>query len=236
MKSPAFLFALLLTPLTTMAVDYDANIGIAKYTGYVDGLWWDSAFSHHVKPVATGIDIGVTENVWQKGHWGIDLREGLIYLGQSHVTAQIPTRKTNTTSGKWVGPDFVGANPANPCSGACTNMSTFTGSGHELGGTLELMPYYITRGIKFSLIGGVFVHRTTFKEDVIGIDAPSGNGFYNTSVATKTGLRFGEIVGLSAQKGNIVIRYQYFKTPGNFAGDYPPPWHGIHLVTIGWRF
>jgi hypothetical protein len=187
---------------------------------------------------APAVDIGITENLWksEKDRWGIDLREGLVYLGQTSINAKVPSHHTNTTSGHWVDPDFVGAKP-DPCSGTCNDLSTFDGSGHEIGATITLQPYWKSRDdIKISLIGGVFLHRTTFNEHVTHLDWSSTSPFYDTDVSTNTGIRFGSVWGVAAQKGHMVVKYQYFSTPGNLAGNYPPPWHGIHMVTIGWSF
>jgi hypothetical protein len=226
---------LLLPAVFSNAANFDANVGISRYMHADDGFWYLSMFDHSLKLTAPAVDIGVSGNVVDYGNSGLDWRVGAVYLGSAKSNAAIPSPFSNTKQGKFVGQDFIGAHPKTPCHGKCTKMSQFDGSGHEFGVTIAAQPYYKYNDYKISGIAGVFIHKSTWSENVKDLYNPDETK-YSTVVETDKKFRFGTVLGASVTKNDFVFKYQYLFMPPNNTGLYPPIWRGAHVVSVGYQF
>lgn len=227
--------------MSAQAVEFDVGLGMSHFVDNVNGLWYVEPFDHSMKMNSLSAELGVTENVWQQRNFGLDLRQAYVYLGEIHTHAMVPTVMSNTRQGAFVGPDFKGAATSNPCYGTCTNMSTFDGAGHDQGLSLTAQPYYIYKDYKFSLIGGAFAHLDQWSENVSNLIGSVSGSPYNLHVENHQGISVGETAGFAIRKGNMTIKYQFYRTPFHAATPsgqdaMPPAWHAIHNVSINWSF
>lgn len=222
------------------ALEFDVGVGVNKYMKGENGLWYVEPFPYDMKMVSPALDIGVTQNILDRGNWGLDVRAGLVYLGSIHTTAKVPSYKTNTRTGSFIGPDFKGADLKNPCFGECTHMSTFDGSGSDRGITLVLAPYVKSGDWKYSIFGGLYQHKTTWSENIKDLNDSSTGEDYNLNVEYDQGWRAGRVYGVSVSRKNITVRYQFFDLPrirvSNDRDAFPPAFGAAHLLTIGFKF
>ncbi len=226
---------------TAKAVDFDVGVGVSKYNKGENGLWYLEPFPSDMKMIAPAIDLGVTQNIFDQDNWGLDVRLGFVYLGSIKTHALVPSYKTNTRTGQFIGVDFKGADMKDPCYGECTNMSTFNGSGSDRGVSLVLAPYIKSGDWKYSVFAGIYKHKSTWSEDIKDINESATSEDYDAVVEYDQGWRTGRVAGFSVTKDNITVRYQYFDLPrtrldGNGRDAYPPAFGSAHLLTIGFKF
>lgn len=237
MKTKLLIIALLICSATSaQALDFEASVGHTKYNSALDTLWATPGFESNIdKMHATSGEFAVNHNIWQSesGQYGLDLRGSYVYLGSVKTTAQSPNRNTNTVQGQWVGEDFLGARAGNPCDGACNNLATFNGTGHDMGVTLQLEPYVKYKGYRLGVNGGYFHHRVTWGVGVQNI----WDGIENKNIVVESEGKWtaGKVLGVSVQKENLTIRAQYFMTPLT-GGKYPQAWDKAFMLSIGFKF
>jgi hypothetical protein len=219
-------------------LQFRASIGGAAYVRGPDGLWAQNGFPHELKLTAPAVSIGLTGDVYQSARWGVSWHADWLWLGTVHTDAYVPSANTNTTSGHWQGPDLVGVNQANPCSGPCNNLSRFIGSGHDQGFALTLEPHYDYAGWRFGVEGGPYIHRSTWSEDVVDWVAARGMAPTNIHVEYKPEWRVSWLVGASVAYRNFGISYRYFHNSiaGTASNPYNPIWSGTHMLAATYRF
>lgn len=219
-------------------IHLEAAIGGAAYQRGPNGLWMQDGFQHELHLTAPATEVGFTGNIIQRQYWGIDWHADWAWLGTVHTNALVPSANTNTTSGRWVGPDLVGVNAANPCSGPCNNLSRFIGSGHDQGFMLTLEPHADYGGWRFGIEAGPYIHRSTWSEDVLNWVSSPGAAPQNIHVAYKPQWLLGYVAGASVGYKNFSITYQYFgnKVNGTASNPYQPIWSGTHMLLAKWRF
>lgn len=216
----------------------EAGLGGAAYQHGPDGLWYQDGFQHTLDLAAPAVEVGLTGDIFQHGEWGVSWHLDWAWLGTIHTDAMVPSANTNTTSGKWVGPDLIGVNQADPCSGPCRNLSRFIGSGHDQGFMLTIEPHYDFRGWRFGVEAGPYLHRSTWSEDVVNWVPVAGAAPRNIHVEYKPEWLVGYVVGASVSRGNFSVAYQYFqnRTKGSMSNPYPAIWQGTHVLMAKYRF
>ncbi|MEX3961014.1 hypothetical protein AB4Y42_02170 [Paraburkholderia sp. EG286B] len=216
----------------------EAGIGGSAYQHGPNGLWYQDGFDHRLDLTAPSVKFGVTGNIWQRGPWGIDYHVDYYWLGTIHTDAKVPSAKTNTTSGQWIGPDLVGVNAADPCSGPCNNLSDFMGSGHDMGFALTLEPHYTWNGITFGVDAGPYIHRSTWSEDVANWYANADAQPIDNHVKWRPVWALGWTVGASIIYRNFAIEYAYFRNQGNATNSNPynPIWKSTHVLMGTYRY
>ncbi|CAE6837970.1 hypothetical protein [Paraburkholderia nemoris] len=218
--------------------EIEAGIGGAAYQRGPNGLWMQDGFQHELHLTAPAIEVGFTGNIIQRQYWGIDWHADWAWLGTVHTDAMVPSANTNTTSGKWIGPDLVGVNAANPCSGPCNNLSRFIGSGHDMGFMLTIEPHVDYGGWRFGVEGGPYIHRSSWSEDVVNWVGAAGDAPKNIHVAYRPEWRVGYVIGASVGYKNFSLAYQFFKNgvAGTSSNPYPPIWANTHMLLVKYRF
>ncbi|WP_406867206.1 hypothetical protein [Paraburkholderia fungorum] len=219
-------------------IHFEAGIGGSAYQRSPQGVWWQNGFRHELSLTAPAFRAGLAGNIWQHGAFGIDWHADYVWLGTVHTDAAIPTPKTNTTSGHWSGPDFVGYNAANPCSGPCTNMSEFHGSGHDMGAMFTLEPHYDLYGWRLGVEAGPYVHRVTWSIDVANWYDSALGTFHSLHVEHNPTWQVSWTVGASISRGPLSLRYNYFRngSPLTQSNPVPPGWSGAHVLMAAYRF
>jgi opacity protein-like surface antigen len=233
--------ALALSSSSASAQDWfqlEAGIGGTAYTKSGDGVWWQSGFQHNLNLTAPDFRVGVTGDLWQRGHWGLSYHLDYAWLGTVHTNAQIPTPKTNTTSGHWQGPDFIDYNSSNPCSGPCTNMSDFMGGGHDMGIMATLEPHYDVGAWRFGVEAGPYVHRATWSIDIANWYNSATGQFQSLHVATNPEWKVSWTAGASISRGPFSLRYDYFANgvPMSGSNSVPAGWSAAHMLMATYRF
>lgn len=215
-------------------IHFETGIGSTAYQRSAEGTWWQNGFRHELNLTAPAFRTGLTGNIWQRGSYGVDWHADYAWLGTVHTNAAIPTPKTNTTSGHWQGPDFVGYNTANPCSGPCDNMSEFNGSGHDMGIMLTLEPHYDVGAWRIGIEAGPYIHRATWTIDVSNWYDSVAGAFHALHVPSGPRWRVSWTAGISVSRGPFSVRYSYFAN-GSTGGN-PPGWSGAHTLMVMYRF
>jgi opacity protein-like surface antigen len=219
-------------------VHAEIGIGGSAYANGPDGLWYQDGFEHKLDLTAPAVRAGLTGPLYERGNWGIDWHIDYVWLGTVHTNAEVPSAKTNTSQGKWVGADFIGANTSNPCNGPCTNLSDFIGSGHDMGVSMTLEPHYTYRGWTLGVEAGPYFHRSTWSEDVTDWYASATSAPANIHVAWRPVWSVGAVVGASVSYRNFGLSYQYYlnKQTGSASNPYNPIWTGAHVLMATYRF
>lgn len=217
---------------------FEAGIGGSAYERGPDGLWMQEGFQHKLHLTAPAIEVGLTGNIIQRQYWGIDWHLDYAWLGTVHTDAMVPSANTNTTSGHWVGADLIGVNKANPCSGPCSNLSEFVGSGHDAGFMLTIEPHLDYGGWRFGVEGGPYLHRSSWGENIYNWVPAAGAAPRNIHVGYKPEWTLGYVVGASAGYRHFSIAYQYFgnKINATNSNPYQPIWKGTHVLLMKYRF
>ena len=231
-------FVALFTPIVAYAVDVEILLGVSKYRDSIDGLWYVENFNHDMTMVAPAIEGGIAGKLWGDSDQGfsVDYHADLVYAGAIHIDAAVPTqRTTNTRAGKWVGIDFKGSVP-NPCYGVCNNMSDFSGDGYDAGLGLVLAPTYTTGSVKFSVLAGMFEHRSVFKEQLTNIYWTPTDQARNYPMVHTAKFQTGREIGVAVDYKNVLFKYEYLSTPAKFSDLVPQAWQHIHTVLIGYKF
>jgi len=219
-------------------IHLEAAVGGAAYQRGPNGLWMQDGFQHELHLTAPATEVGFTGNIIQRQHWGIDWHADWAWLGTVHTDAMVPSANTNTTSGKWIGADLVGVNTANPCSGPCSNLSRFIGSGHDQGFMFTIEPHVDYGGWRFGVEGGPYIHRSSWSEDVIGWVAAPGDAPTNSHVAYTPKWMIGSVLGTSIGYKNFSLTYQHFANVIRVSGSNPTPpiWRGTHMLLLKYRY
>jgi hypothetical protein len=214
----------------------EAGLGGSAYAKAGNGLWMQDGFAHNIALTAPATEVGLTGDILSRPTWGIAWHVDWVWLGTIHSDAMVPSINTNTTSGHWNGADFVDYNVGNPCSGTCTNLSRFSGSGHDQGFIFALEPYKKFGAWRIGLEFGPYLHSYSWAEDVF--NWYSGPGAAPTAIHVQHSPKWqlGAMAGASIGYKNLSIAYQYFYNKAPKGESVPPIWQGTHVLMATYRF
>jgi hypothetical protein len=218
--------------------EIEVGIGGSAYQHGPNGLWYQDGFQHELDLTAPMFEVGFTGDAYQAAHWGISWHLDWAWLGTIHTDAMVPSANTNTTSGHWDGPDLVGVNTSNPCSGPCNNLSDFKGTGHDQGFFAAVEPHLDFGGWRFGIEGGPYLHRSTWAEDVANWVPYAGAAPRGNQVHYAPKWVLGWMAGASIEHDHLSITYQYFhnSSPGSADNSYVPIWKATHVLMARYRF
>jgi hypothetical protein len=217
-------------------VHLEVGVGGSAYQRGPDGRWVQDGFQNKLDLTAPAFEVGFTGDAYQAAKWGVSWHLGWVWLGSVRTDAMVPSANTNTTSGRWIGPDLVGVNKNDPCSGPCNNLSRFKGSGHNQGFALTIEPHYDAAGWRFGVEVGPYLYRSTWSEDVTGWVSAPGAAPTSLHVENDPKWTLGAVVGASVSRKNLTVSYRYYINKARPSDPTPPVWNGTHTLMVKYRF
>jgi len=203
---------------------FEAGVGASHYTPYTDGLWYQQGLPHSLQVNALAAEVGVVKNVWQSGNWGVDLHLDYAYLGQINYNAMATPSDANYNT------------QTKGCNGQCWPLSNFVGSGHDQGVYLTVEPHYDWQGFRFGVEAGPYIHHLSWSETVYGWE-PSANGpRMNLYGIHDSEWNIGAVGGVSVEKKNFSVNYQFFYNPSHHSASVPAPWGFTQTVMLKYKF
>lgn len=200
----------------------EAGIGGSAYKKAPDGYWYQDGFSHDLKLTAPAIEVGLTGNLYQSTHLGLDWHLDWAWLGTVHTDALAV-------------PDDANYNAATKgCNGPCLPLARFQGSGHDAGVFFSLEPHIDYGGWRFGIEAGPYLHRVTWSEDVTD-DRRWSNVPIALHAAYSSGWTLGYMYGASVAYKHLSVVYQYFDSRGKAGDPYRPVWTGTHMLLLKYR-
>lgn len=210
----AMLAASAVSAHATSWFQFEAGAGWAYVETYPDGTWYQQGLPHKLDMTPPVLTLGVTGPLYQAENWGVDYHVDLVYV--SRISAWSLAVADS---------DY---NPATHTVTNLRNVSSFSGSGNELGISATVEPYYVYDGWKFGVQGGLYAYRQTWTEAVFG---PNGA----VQVQHSPSVQVTWTAGVSVGKGPWSVNYQYLpdKAPWN---PYPGIAEKTHMVTVKYVF
>jgi hypothetical protein len=198
----------------------EAGLGASIARNGPDGLWQQEGFGPHKKYDAPAVEAGITGNLYQAQHWGIDWHIDYAWLGQIHL--QSPATPSD--------PNYNLATKS--CNGACWPLADYIGSGHDSGVMVTLEPHIDYGGWRFGVEAGPWFHRWSYTEWVNNWVSSPTAAPRNLYLGSDPQWLIGAVVGASVARGPFSLNFQYFanKTPGN--SKMPVPTTGTYLLTV----
>lgn len=206
-------------PLSAHAWDFEIGAGVARYTPMRDGIWYQEGFPHKLQLTAPALQIGVAGNLLPHLDWHADY----VYLGQVRSDAIATTDENYNLTTK-------------SCNGTCTNRDRLIGYGSVHGIKLSLEPYFIWRGIRFAIEGGIFAFKPFYH--VTGTTNPVENNYQPMAmgdVTHRSKIQFSPMLGASIGYKNAELSYQYFNTRA-WGDQWDTVYNRTHVLQIRYRF
>lgn len=239
----------LIVPLYTYAgtwFQYEAGIGVSRYTAGPDGEWYQQGMSHDLRLNAPAWRAGVQMNVSEPDGVAPGVRLHLAYLnlgheGMSSVAAPDKDAYYGAHGGYY---DLH----TQHCSGACQDVRDFNSGGRMQVVALTVEPFWnVGHGVQFGVEAGPAMFHVQWSASATN---PADTTFWGPQGAVeawsaKSHWEPGALVGASLSRGAWALRYNYvFARQHNFAGTSssigatyaPAGWRGVHVVTLNYVY
>jgi hypothetical protein len=210
------LIALMLFPLAAHALDIEVGAGMAKYETRGDMMWYQEGLQHKLDLKAPAFEVGLADNFYQRGGFGLDWHAGYVYLGNVHSDAYATADQNYSRFTK-------------SCIGACWYKNRFVGNGHSQGIKLTLEPNYTYMGWRVGFEAGLFAYVRTWDVNVYTEQGQT----LNTTSDRK--VRVAPVVGFNVGRGgfSVALLHYFNKTYGDPMYSL---WSSTTTVTLRYRF
>lgn len=208
-------------------VHLELGAGITQYRVAGDGRWFQEGMPHSLNLSAPALMAGFTGPLWRRNDWGVDWH--VDYVSLAHVSSQCEC--TPLDSNYSLQTHRLIANPV-PVPNA-----NFVGNGNAQGIALTLEPYYLTRGWRFGVEGGLFIYRPAWDETVYNWSPAPGVEPTTIQAHTPNGPQVGGVLGVSVGRGPWSVAYQHYFMPGWLgAKSSPPIYKGADVLMVKYRW
>lgn len=218
------LLILLLVPALAHAgswFQYEAGIGVSKYQDNGDDFWYQAGFPHQLDLTSPAYEVGITGNIIQRSHWGVDWHADYVWLGMVHTQATVTPVDDNYNQ------------VTRQCNGPCDPMATDTGSGHDQGFILTAEPHIDYSGVKLGFEVGPYLHRASWSVLVQNdFNVPGGT----IDLQHQPKWLVGYVAGVSVSYRNFTLAYQYFRNQKKNNDPEPPIWQDAQMLVLKYRF
>ncbi|MEX3999106.1 hypothetical protein AB4Y38_09440 [Paraburkholderia sp. EG285A] len=168
------------------------------------------------------LSIGLPGNLIDRARWGIDWHAELNYLGSVLASCQCTISDA----------DY---NPATKKVKAGAITESYHGTGHAMGTSLMLEPYFKYEGWKFGAAAGVLGYRKAWDENVSGWSGNFGVPQpVPVHVKSAHGISFAPAVGVDVSYQRFTLSYCYDFTSRD-EGNTPPLWDDVQTMIVTYR-